>query len=177
MRARWQGGRLGRLVLLVLLAAGLGACGFRLAGRAPLPPAYAQVYVQSEPVGDELALELASTLAANGARVIPGARRDAAVVTLRAAPARRQVVSVDRAGKVQEYALVLTATLSARAPGVADLPPTRFVRRRDYVVDEVDVLANEAREDELLVAMRQDMVRAMLRRLAVAGDGGAALAR
>ncbi len=165
------------LALLALLATSLGACGFRLAGRAPLPPAYAQVYVQSEPVGDELALELASALAASGAQVISGARSDAAVVTLRAAPVRRQVVSVDRAGKVQEYALVLAATLSARPPGAADLPPTRFVRRRDYVVDEVDVLANEAREDELLAAMRQDMVSAMLRRLALAGDGGAALAR
>ena len=150
---------------MITMMLALGACGWQLRGSGPLPAGLERVQVRSEVSGEDLALSLENALAAAGVELVGSVARAQAVIHLDDERLRREPVSVDLSGKVREYALLMEARFRVARDGEAVLGPQTVRARRDYVYRVDDVLGNEAREEELVESMRDQLTRQILRRL------------
>lgn len=151
------------MITMMMLA--LGACGWQLRASGPLPAGLERVQVRSEVSGEELALSLENALTAAGVALVDSVARTQAVIHLDHERLRREPVSVDLSGKVREYALLIEARFRVTRDGETVMGPQAVRARRDYVYRVDDVLGNEAREEELIESMRDQLTRQILRRL------------
>lgn len=150
-----------RCVLVALLAAALvSACGFRARGSVSLPEDFRQVYVDA-PV--EIVDEIAIFLDSGGASVA-GARSEAdAVIKVQSENYDERVIAVDAStGKAREFELLYTLNFTVRMKdGTMLVPPEHVIVRRIYVFDPTDVIG-ATRNVEVL---QQDMRRAAAGRI------------
>lgn len=151
------------MIIMMMLA--LGACGWQLRDSGPLPAGLERVQVHSEVSGEELALALENALATAGVALVDSVARAQAVIHLDRERLRREPVSVDLSGKVREYALLMEARFRVARGGETVMGSQAVRARRDYVYRVDDVLGNEAREEELVESMRDQLTRQILRRL------------
>lgn len=153
--------------VVITVSLSLAACGWQLRSSGPLPPGLQRVQVQSDVAGDDLALSLKNALAAAGVDLVDSVARAQAVIHLDGERLRRAPVSVDLSGKVREYALLIEARFRVSLAGETVMGPQAVRARRDYVYRVDDVLGNEAREQELIESMRDQLSRQILSRLRV----------
>ena len=143
-------------------AAGLLAgCGFRLRGQSSLP--FASAHVEAAE-GSALARRLRDQLDREGRLAAP----DAAEILIRlGGEARRKtILSLSGTGKVREYRLEQSVTLSVvDARGVERMPPALLQRSRDFAYSDTQQLAKEAEEAMLWREMEEETLRQILRRL------------
>lgn len=158
---------LGLLVVALLLSSG---CGFQLRGATPLPAQMAVTYIEGKSRFDPLNNEFRSALEGRGAQVT--GERDAATAILRILENRTitEVLTVDSAGKAEEYEIRQTIrfdVISAdRQVLVTEqtLSMNRFLR---YL--RTNVLGTE-REGELIrEELQRSLVNLAMLRIAAAG--------
>ena len=154
-----------RCALMVLLSAALvSACGFRLRGSTTvtLPEDFRNVYVEA-PI--EISDELAVFLDGGGATVI-GTPGDAdAVIKVQSENYEQRVAAVDAAtGKAREFELIYSLDFSVRMKdGTMLVPLEHLVVRRVFVFDPTAVIGATQNVDALRMDMRRDAAERIIR--------------
>lgn len=156
----------GRGLITVALSALLVGCGFHLRGAIKLPTALEKTYIPAAGVPADLLDQLRLALSGNGAVVVDTPLAGASVLKILKVTSGRRVLSVDRAGKVQEYELRYSVRFSLTGDhGVELVAPQTVQVARDYLFNETEVLAKSEEEAELYRDMRRDVVDTIIRRL------------
>lgn len=167
-RASWSI-LLSRRALLLLLAAGVSACGFQLRGGRPLPDVLRSVFIEVNQeyrtLEPPIVASLRSALRARGAEVQRKARDAEARLVIERLDEHRQVISVGSDGKAIEYELTTTIQYTVKADGRTVLPHQSLSLSRDYSFNADAVLAKEAEELKLREAMQAELAELMMLRL------------
>ena len=151
-----------RTLAVLLVLAGLSACGFHLRGEVKLRPGLEQLRLAGVDPYSELGRMLVRGLEGAGARVLaPGDTGPAAELRILDSRRERRVLSVRATGKVQEYELVQHLDFD----GGTLLPRQTLLARRDYLYDASDPLGKSGEEAALYREMQSDLVRLLLGRL------------
>jgi LPS-assembly lipoprotein len=152
-------------LLLLALTMVVGACGFHLRGMGqPVPLAFASLSVGgnapllAEVLNRQLALR-------DDLRLNPPTAAEA-MLTLEAETVDRQIVTVNRSGRVTEYAILYRVRFSLRQGAATRIDGAELVLKRDYSFDPNNVLGKEAEEQLLIRDLRSDAAQQILRRLA-----------
>lgn len=143
---------------------GLPGCGFRL--REPPRLAFSRLHLAGfEPRSP---LEAALRRALQGQASFVASPADADLVLRALAEQReRSVAASTAAGQVRELQLRLRVTVRADSPdGRERMPPVTLRQARDLRTNETAALAKAIEEDALYLAMLDDIVDQLLRRLA-----------
>jgi LPS-assembly lipoprotein len=143
----------------------LAACGFRLQGRQHLPAALAVVELDAVDSHSDFTAALRRALGASGARLVPRAAADGAVVRIVRDEVSNHVLSVDARNIPTDYELVYSVEVTVRAGGQELMTAQPFELSRIYSFDESKQLAKEEEKDELRAALARDMASVVLRRL------------
>jgi LPS-assembly lipoprotein len=152
------------LLLALLAAIALSACGFQLRGEARLPFATISVPLET-PLGVELQRNIASS---TNAKLVPQDANPDAVLAILGESREKLILSLNAQGRVREYELRYMVAFRAYAPkGGEYIPSDRIVLHRAITFND-QVLAKEAEEEILYAEMRSDMVQLIMRRLAAA---------
>lgn len=159
---------------LALLVAG---CGFHLRGAVVLAPEMRTTWVGGEVAGSPVAEEVREALTSAGAEVVAQPELARSLLELTAERVERRVSAVDAAGKATEYGLLYALDFRLLGPsGETLVAPQQVQVRRTYNFDSSNVLGASDQAERLLVEMRADAVRQMLRRVQVSltntGSGG-----
>jgi LPS-assembly lipoprotein len=156
-----------RLLNLLLLALTLiaGACGFHLRGMGqPVPLAFSSLTVAgSAPL---LAEVLNQQLALRGDLTLNPPVEAEAVLMLEGEAVDRQILTVNRSGRVTEYAIVYRVRFSLRQGAATRIDRAELALKRDYSFDPNNVLGKEAEEQLLIRELRSDAAQQIQRRLA-----------
>ncbi|MCW0450981.1 LPS assembly lipoprotein LptE [Xanthomonas sacchari] len=156
-----------RLLLALVFAASLTACGFHLRNKLTLPADTPSVKVVSSAPYSELAKLLERGLRAAGAQIAP---KD-----VNTGVARLEVLSerwgdlpiaLDAEGRAQEYSLRYAAIfLFRRADGSVLVPQQVIELSRDYVSPPTDATGTSTEREILADELRREMSASMLRRI------------
>lgn len=160
MSARsWPTGLLQGL-LLVLLIAGLSACGFHLRGAVAIPADYSPLYIKQNKVF-EVANDLKGLLRGNHIEVVEQATAAKAEIVLISQLNRNRILSVDSNGRAREYLLVYTLNYSLQAEGLKPLND-KIELNRSLLFDANTVLAVNEEGKTLYRDMQRDAARLLL---------------
>jgi len=143
----------------------LGACGFHLQGREPLPPVLATVYVETENPQTDFAVHLRKSLLASGARLAREAQDASAVVRILDDTATRSVVSVSASNAPVASEIRYSVRFTVSAGERELLPPQTLAATQAFSFDERLLLAKENEEDILREALARDLASVAMRRL------------
>ncbi|MCW0387705.1 MULTISPECIES: LPS-assembly lipoprotein LptE [Xanthomonas] len=156
-----------RLLLALVFAVSLTACGFHLRNKLTLPADTPSVKVVSSAPYSELAKLLERGLRAAGAQIAP---KD-----VNTGVARLEVLSerwgdlpiaLDAEGRAQEYSLRYAAIfLFRRADGSVLVPQQVIELSRDYVSPPTDATGTSTEREILADELRREMSASMLRRI------------
>lgn len=153
-------------VLAVFTAASvITACGFHLRGAAEIDPVLNPLAIESVSPGSPLLPPLRLALTRAGAVLpSPGSRGDA-VLRITADVRTDRVIAVTRQGRPRELELSYRVEFElAGADGVL-LEQHALTVRREFAVDERDILGKEQEAETLWAAMLDDMVTAIVRQV------------
>ena len=155
-----------RLSLLVLVALALSACGFHLRNALALPSDLGPVRVSATDPYSPLAQSLSQALDRAGA--IPAAEDATNVATLQIVSERwaNSPLSVDQAGRAQEYSLRYAVIFRLRRADDTDLVPQQVIElSRDYISVPTNSSGTEGEQEILGRELRRDMVASILLRI------------
>lgn len=156
-RSRWW-----QWSVLLVAAMLLSACGFHLRGVVPLPKAMAVTSIEGTPLLGELGRTLVRNLRDAGAVLTEDPRAATAILVILSEQMHRRVISVNRQGRVNAYALDYRLRYTLKVPDGQRLAPPRSVSlQREYTFDPNNVLATGNEEGVL----RQDMISLAVRQL------------
>lgn len=157
-----------RTVLAALVLA-LAACGFRLAGSRPLPPALQSVYIDvvapyrvSEPPVETY---LRNLLLRRGGRVEGKVGEGTTIIRLSDLRETRTVLSLGPDGKALEYQLNTSVSYQVMQGPKMLLPADVLSASRDYSFNAQQVLAKEAEEARLRDFIQAELAELLLLRL------------
>jgi len=152
-----------RALLVCLVAATLGACGFQLRGTAKLP--FTSLYVQV-PDSSALGHEIKRTLRVNNTRIADTPAAAEGTLVIMSELRERQILSLGGQGRVREYRLLFRMGYQV-TDGKAKIitSPTEIMITRDISFNDEDALAKESEEALLYRDMQTDAVQQLLRRL------------
>ena len=162
-----------RLLLPLVLAAGLAGCGFHPRNALSLPADVPAVQVTSNVPYSELTKLLEPNLRAAGARLVVADEQPAGAA--KPELARLQVLSerwgdlpiaIDGQGRAQEYRMrYATIFVFKRADGT-DLVPQQVIElSRDYVAPPTDATGTTTEREILAAELRREMAASILRRI------------
>ena len=158
-----------RAALPALLCLLLAGCGWQLRGASLAALDGQQVYPQFEVPPAELRGPLLRGLRQSGAAIADSPDAADATLTLLEERQARRPISVDTAGRVQEYELVYELSFGLEATdGGALLGPETVTVSEVYRYERDNVLGSQAREAEVLRRLREDAVRLLLPRVQAA---------
>lgn len=150
----------------ILLLAG---CGFQLRQELKLPASLHVIRVEIVDPYTAIDGYLEEALKRAGASVAMTADTPSARLRISSLSQARNPLSVDAAGRAQEYELVYSAEFDVvDAENQQVVPKQRIDLRRDYLFDTARALGNRAEEDLVLAELQRDMADAILRRVDVA---------
>jgi LPS-assembly lipoprotein len=149
----------------VLLALLLGACGFQLQGRAPLPATFARTCVETDDPQSEFVQSLRKALAAGGAQLTASSEGASAVIHVLEDRLDERVISVSSRNIPQEYELTYRVRFSVSGGAKELLTAQDVSATRDFSFDETRVLAKEREKDVLRDALARDIASLVMRRL------------
>ena len=166
-RARAPGGASARRLVGLLLAFGVGACGFHLRGEANY--AFTTVYLNS-PATAAITTDLKRSLDASGsAKVVAAADKAQVVLDLNSVEDDKHILSLSSGGKVFEYLLTKRVLFRVHDSDGNDwLPTTEVLIRRTYTYSDTEALAKAYEEERLWRDMQADAVQQIVRRLQAA---------
>jgi LPS-assembly lipoprotein len=155
-----------RLVLLLTLGAlAVSGCGFHLSRPPELP--FDTLYVAA-PNFSSFGAELKRYLAGNShTRLVDRPEQAQVILEIISEQQESQIVALSTAGKVNELLLHYRLSFSLRDRDHHQwIAPTEISLSRDMTYDDTEVLAKENEQGTLVLDMRQDAVRQVVRRLA-----------
>lgn len=152
--------------ILAVATVVLAACGYRLQQPSSLPPQMHQTAILASNPYSPLVRELTRSLSGANVKVVPSGTQAAAELHILQDTGSRRVLSVDSRDRPQEYELAYTVRFSLTQNGVTLLAPQTVTLTRNFVFNPNNVLAGNEQATRLLDAMRADIVRVVLRRLA-----------
>lgn len=153
------------VLLLAALCSALAACGFRLKGETPLP--FAALYTNiAENSAFGAAMRRAIVASSPGTRLVSSPEEaDARLMQLANRQTRREL-SIDAAGHVEEYELILEFVFQLTdGEGRIVLPPTTLRAARDMPYDPDDSVAKSGEMAMIFEDMQESMVARVVRRL------------
>ena len=156
-----------RPVLIALLSAlFLSACGFRLAGTALLPPQLATIYLQVENFDERQRRELRRTLEAAGARLVPQADAQAArlSVALKVSEDRQLATSASSGDSVRRVSRGLDYYVKDAA-GEFIWSPRSLRQQRDITFDDNNLLASNREQETAVRELEQALYDQLVRQL------------
>jgi LPS-assembly lipoprotein len=157
------------LVLLIALlpAALLPACGFQLRGTAELP--FETLYVPPS-TGPGVVLDLRRNIASGThTAVVDDPKKAAAVLEFSQEAREKVILSLNAAGRVSEYQLRYRVGFRVHDGKGGEFVPARTVQlTRDITFNDSDVLSKETEEQLMYRDMQRDMVQQIMRYLAAA---------
>ncbi|HET7370665.1 MAG TPA: LPS assembly lipoprotein LptE [Gammaproteobacteria bacterium] len=157
----------GRHVFAVFALSGLlTACGYHLQGARNLPPVMQRTTIVAGNPYSDLVRGLTRALSGANVEVVQTPQTATAVLKIINDTASRRVISVDSHDRPQAYELHYAVKFSVLHNDTVLLPSQTVSLTRDYVFDPDNVLAGNQEARRLLDAMRSDLVRVILRRLA-----------
>ena len=147
----------------------LAGCGFQLRQELKLPASLHVIRVEIVDPYTAIDGYLEEALKRAGASVVMTADTPSARLRISSLSQARNPLSVDAAGRAQEYELVYSAEFDVvDAENQQVVPKQRIDLRRDYLFDTARALGNRAEEDLVLAKLQRDMADAILRRVDVA---------
>lgn len=147
----------------------LAGCGFQLRQELKLPASLHVIRVEIVDPYTAIDGYLEEALKRAGASVVMTADTPSARLRISSLSQARNPLSVDAAGRAQEYELVYSAEFDVvDAENQQVVPKQRIDLRRDYLFDTARALGNRAEEDLVLAELQRDMADAILRRIDVA---------
>jgi len=150
------------LFFLVLLVTG---CGFHLRGNIEMPAFLSSIYIQDEQVS-RITPVLQQYLKTNDVKLAADSASASAVLAINGERFDRRVLSVDSAGKVQEYALLYYVQFSLFDQSRQPLLGQQQIQvERDMRFDPTQVLAKSSEEAQLNQDMLQDAGQQIMRRI------------
>lgn len=164
-----------RLLVPIVLALALSACGFQLRDALALPPDLGPVKVVSVDQRSPLAESLAQALTRAGAVPASSTTEPATVLDLQAERWGDTPISVDSFGRAQEFSLRYAVVFELRTANGTRLVPQQTIElSRDYISVPTDSVGTEGEREILVRELRREMVASVLRRIdAVTRRGGA----
>ncbi len=155
-----------RLPLLVLVALALSACGFHLRNALALPSDLGPVRVSSPDPYSPLAQSLSQALGRAGATPAVDGSTEAAVLQIVSERWANSPLSVDQAGRAQEYSLRYAVIFRLRRADGTDLVPQQVIElSRDYISVPTNSSGTEGEQEILGRELRRDMVSSILLRI------------
>jgi LPS-assembly lipoprotein len=143
----------------------LAACGFHLAGRAPLPQSMKAAYVQAADQQTDFVQSLRKALLTSGARPAYAKSSASSVVNIIKDEVVRRTLSVSALNKPNEYEVTYLVRFSVSAGDKELLAPQEISATRSYSFDETRSLAKEHEEAILRQAMAHDLADRVVRQL------------
>jgi LPS-assembly lipoprotein len=155
----------GRRVTGAAAAALLGACGFHLQGRAPLPEPVKTPYLEVPDRQSDFVQSLRRALLSNGAHLAREKGQASAVVSIVRDNVTRRVVAVSATNQPNQYEVTYTVSFSVTAGDKELLPPQEVSATRTYSFDERLLLAKGHEDEVLRQDMAHDLADMVMRRL------------
>jgi LPS-assembly lipoprotein len=159
--------------ILVALTFALTACGFHLRDALVIPPDLGPLRVVSPDPYSPLAVSVSEALDRAGARpAAAGATDDVATLRILSERWASTPLSVDQAGRAQEYTLRYAVVFRLNRANGSDLVPQQAIElSRDYISVPTNSSGTEGEREILAREMRRDMVASILRRIDAASRG------
>lgn len=155
-----------RVVILLCLAAVLGACGWRLQGTAKLSPSMSVIYVDADDRYTDFNRALLERLRGSGAKVTDRRADATAVVRIIKDQSGQRVLSVSARNTPEEYEVFYSIEYTVTTGGAEVIAAQPLEVTRDYSYDTTAVLAKQREQAILREALAQDLASLVLRRLA-----------
>ncbi len=149
----------------LLLAAVLGACGFRLQGVDAYPASMAQTYIETADTYTPFYRGLRDRLERGGIKVVESVVAADTVIRILEDRTGQRVLTVSGRNVPTEYDVYYTVTYSVWVEGEEVLPARTLVKRQDYTYDATLVLGKNREEQTLREAIAADLVRQVSQQL------------
>jgi LPS-assembly lipoprotein len=154
-----------KILLVIVAALILNACGFKLATKADLAPMFAKTSVSYETDADVMANVVISQFKANDIQIV-GAEEATADLTILYETKNKEILSVDEKGKVREYELILQVGIRLTDETGKALIKNQNIRlSRDFLFEIDDVLGKTSEREQIYQEMREDIARLIVYRL------------
>jgi len=156
-----------RALIAIVFLSLLAGCGFQLRGaNQPLP--FESMYL-GVPEYSDLGAALKRSVRAAGTRVVDEAKDTQAIFSVVSESRDKSILSLNAAGRVREFQLRYRFVFRVHEPKGRDIiPNSEIVLTRDYTFNDSQILAKEQEEALLYRDMQNDLVRQIMRRLALA---------
>jgi LPS-assembly lipoprotein len=163
--------RLVRIMIVLMLSAGLVHCGFHVRGDTQLPfRTLAIVGAENTP----LVVDLKRTLRGNArVGIVDKPEQAEAVLYILTNQNDKSILTLSGGGRVREFQLTQKIMFRvADANGNEWMPTSEISVRRDFSFNDSQALAKEGEERLLVADMQADAVQQLLRRLSAAKKPG-----
>lgn len=152
-------------IAIASLALLLGACGFHLQGRQPLPPAFQYTYISAQDEQTDFVQDLRKALIASNVNVIRTQGSSGATISVHDDELTERILSVSARNIPTEYELTYKVRFSVMAGGKTLIDQEEISATRDISFDEAQLLAKEREQEILREALARDLVALVMRRL------------
>jgi len=153
-------------VLVASIALLLGACGFHLQGREPMPAAFANTYIDTQDEQTDFVQDLRKALIASNVKVINTKGSSGATIKVHDDAVAERILSVSARNIPTEYELTYRVKFSVTSGGATLIDNEEVSATRDISFDEAQLLAKEREQEILREALAHDLVALVMRRLA-----------
>ncbi len=157
--------RRGAAVLAASAMLTVCACGFRLAGSTPLPPALARPYLSVKDPYTDFAREFEHELKSSGALLQPLRQDSTATIDVTKDLFEQRTLAVSSTNIPTDYEITYTVTFAVHGPDSELMAPLTISLSRDYSFQVNELLAKEHEADMLRAQMARDLVAIAMRRL------------
>lgn len=155
-----------RLSLVLAASLWLSACGFHLRGQGPDARHLPFASVALETTGRAIAPILQRELSHRAdVQLVSDPKAAEAVLTITDESNARDILTLNRTGKISEYQLVYRVTARVTRQGRAFGDPVTVFVRRDFPYSDSSVLGKEQEEQLVWSAMREEAVTLLMYRL------------
>lgn len=154
-----------RTALLLLVTAGLTACGFHLQGAFTTPAGMQRTYIATDDRYSQFFREFESQLRAAGVELTDSATDATAILTISVDNTSQRVLSVSALNVPTEYEVYYTLAYSLDSGASTLLPQQTLTLTRDYTYDSTLVLGKAHEEELLRDAIVQDLVRIVMKQI------------
>ena len=154
-----------RPLLVLLLAALLGGCGFTLRGDADLPPELQTLTLNTPNPNNELSRELRRALISNKVTLVDDNESGRYHLGIGGESSHERVLSVNANARAGEYELILQAPVQLSRDGQLAFGPEVFSVSRVYLADPENAVAKNEEAQLIRAELRRELSQQILRRL------------
>jgi len=154
-----------KILVVIVTALILNACGFKLASKADLAPMFDKTSISYEAGADIMADVVISQFKANNIQIVE-AEAATAHLTILYETKNKEILSVDENGKVREYELILQIGIHLKDETGKTVIKNQNIRlSRDFLFEIDDVLGKSSEREQIYQEMREDIARLIVYRL------------